>query len=74
VKIICPILAIRALYELIVEVIILGDININGQGLTLADVLIQGLSYLVVFNVALALGLLPKSDEQDSEQHSAQED
>jgi hypothetical protein len=66
-KIICPILAIRATYELISDILtslpsLFFVINLGAFGL--ADVIIAGTTYFLVIYVALGLGLLPKLDEE----------
>jgi hypothetical protein len=74
VKVICPIIAMRASYELIVDIITsLPEVsfNIYGPALALADILIQGLTYYVVVHVALGLGLLPKTEEEKQKQKNA---
>jgi hypothetical protein len=65
VKIICPVLAIRAVYELIYHILIYIPIPVyNIDRLDLAGILIRGLTYLVVIHVALGLVL-----EKDSRKH-----
>jgi hypothetical protein len=72
VKIICPIIAIRATYELIADIITSIPQVLDNRGssaFALADILIQGFTYCVVVHVALGLGLLPKVDEKQKNAH-----
>jgi hypothetical protein len=67
VKVICPILAIRAIYQLINDIITSIPavlFNMDGSAFALADILIRGLTYYAVIHVALGLGSLPKLNEK----------
>jgi hypothetical protein len=67
VKVICPILAIRAVYELINDIITsIPEVlfNMDGPAFALADILVRGLTYYAVIHVALGLGSIPQPNEQ----------
>jgi len=75
VKIVCPILVIRAVYEIIVDIITANtslSLEINFTAFILADILINGSMYFVVIHVVLGLGLLPKADEEKEKEKNAQ--
>jgi hypothetical protein len=67
--IICPIIAIRATYELVADIITsIPEVSysVNGPAFALADILIQGFTYCIVVHVALGLGLLPKVKQKNA--------
>ena len=59
VQIICPLIAIRAVYALIVDIITSVPqfyLAVNIEIFTLADILIRGMIYFVTYAAALGLG------------------